>query len=130
MYGLGADALDVQAVARIFAAKGRPAHDRLIVHVAEAADPPRVAREVPEVAQRLVAAFWPGPLTLVLPRAETVSPIVTGGGDTVAVRCPAYPVALALIQAAATPIAAPSAWTSLLATCSPRCARWTRRAWT
>ncbi len=109
VYGLGADALNPAAVARIFSAKGRPAYDPLIVHVAEAADLARVARAVPEVAGRLAAAFWPGPLTLVLPRAEIVPLIVTAGGPTVAVRCPAHPVALALIRAAATPIAAPSA---------------------
>jgi len=109
VYGLGADALNPDAVARIFSAKGRPAHDPLIVHVAEAADLSRVARAVPEMAQRLAAHFWPGPLTLVLPRADIVPLIVTAGGPTVAVRCPAHPVALALIRAAATPIAAPSA---------------------
>jgi L-threonylcarbamoyladenylate synthase len=109
VYGLGADALSADAVARIFAAKGRPPHDPIIVHVADPAALTRVAREVPEVARRLAERFWPGPLTLVLPRAEAVPPIVTAGRDTVAVRCPDHPVALALIRAAATPIAAPSA---------------------
>jgi len=109
VYGLGADALNPAAVARIFAAKGRPAHDPIIVHLAGPADLPLVAQEVPEVARRLAKTFWPGPLTLVLPRAEAVPPTVTAGRDTVAARCPNHPVALALIRAAETPIAAPSA---------------------
>ncbi len=109
VYGLGGDALNPEAVARIFEAKGRPAHDPIIVHVAEAKDLNSVAQEVPSVAWRLVEAFWPGPLTLVLRRADKVPLVVTAGGETVAVRCPAHPVALALIRAAGTPIAAPSA---------------------
>lgn len=109
VYGLGADAFNPEAVARIFEAKGRPAHDPIIVHVADVEELARVARDVPPVARRLAEAFWPGPLTLVLPRADAVPPVVTAGGETVAVRCPAHPVALALIRASQTPIAAPSA---------------------
>jgi L-threonylcarbamoyladenylate synthase len=109
VYGLGAAALDAAAVARIFSAKGRPAHNPLIVHIA---DPPMmalVARDLPDLAHTLADAFWPGPLTVVLPRRPEVPTIVTAGGPTVAVRMPAHPVARALIGAAATPIVAPSA---------------------
>ncbi|MEJ5197321.1 MAG: L-threonylcarbamoyladenylate synthase [Anaerolineae bacterium] len=109
VYGLGADALNEEAVARIFAAKGRPVYDPLIVHIFSPAELPRVARAVPETAHRLAERFWPGPLTLVLPRAPAVPTIVTAGLDTVAVRCPDHPVALALIASSGTPIAAPSA---------------------
>ncbi len=109
VYGLGADALNPEAVARIFEAKGRPAHDPIIVHVADADGLAGVAREVPAVAGRLAEMFWPGPLTLVVPKAQAVPAVVTAGGETVAVRCPAHNVALALIRAAGTPIAAPSA---------------------
>ncbi|HET6576466.1 MAG TPA: L-threonylcarbamoyladenylate synthase [Fimbriiglobus sp.] len=109
VYGLGANALDAKAVARIFAAKGRPAHNPLIVHVADEAQARRVADEWPETAEKLAAAFWPGPLTLVVPRAEDLSERVTAGGATVAVRCPVHPVARALIAAAGVPVAAPSA---------------------
>jgi L-threonylcarbamoyladenylate synthase len=109
VYGLGADALDAAAVERIFAAKGRPAHNPLIVHVAGAAGALAVAGEWPAAAARLAARFWPGPLTLVVPKAAAVPAIVTGGGPTVAVRVPAHPLALALLRAAAVPVAAPSA---------------------
>src|SRR5690242_6187855 len=109
VYGLGANALDPAAVARIFAAKGRPATNPLIVHVAEAAEAVRVAAAWPEAAARLAERFWPGPLTLVLPRRDTVPDAVTAGGPTVAVRVPAHPVARALIRAAGVPVAAPSA---------------------
>jgi len=109
VYGLGANALDAAAVARIFAAKGRPADDPIIVHVAERHDLEAVAANVPLVAQALADAFWPGPLTLVVPRGRAIPPIVTAGGDTVGVRMPAHPVALALIAAAGVPVAAPSA---------------------
>ncbi|MCX6021204.1 MAG: L-threonylcarbamoyladenylate synthase, partial [Chloroflexi bacterium] len=109
VYGLGANALDPEAVERVFAAKGRPSYDPLIVHLASAADLPQVVRSVPEAARLLAAAFWPGPLSLVLPRAAVVPDIVTAGRDTVAVRVPAHPVALALIRAAGVPVAAPSA---------------------
>ena len=109
VYGLGANALDAAAVAGIFRAKGRPAHDPIIVHVADAGALPALVTAVPEVARRLTAAFWPGALTLVLPRTDRVPDVVTAGGPTVAVRCPDHPLAQALIRAAGTPIAAPSA---------------------
>lgn len=109
VYGLGANALDTAAVARIFDAKGRPANNPLIVHVGAEADLPRVVAAWPDSARRLACQFWPGPLTLVLPRGAEVPDIVTAGGPTVAVRMPAHPVAGALIRAAAVPLAAPSA---------------------
>jgi L-threonylcarbamoyladenylate synthase len=109
VYGLGASALDAAAVGRIFAAKGRPANNPLIVHVAGAADATCVAAAWPEAAARLAERFWPGPLTLVLPRRATVPDVVTAGGPTVAVRVPAHPVALGLIRTAGVPVAAPSA---------------------
>jgi L-threonylcarbamoyladenylate synthase len=109
VYGLGANALDAAAVARIFRAKGRPAHNPLIVHVSEAGQAARVAAGWPEAAARLAERFWPGPLTLVLPRGPDVPDVVTGGGPTVAVRVPAHPVAQALLRAADLPVAAPSA---------------------
>jgi L-threonylcarbamoyladenylate synthase len=108
VYGLGADALNPEAVARIFEAKGRPRFDPLIVHVASLEQ----AREVAEFSPReleLASAFWPGPLTLVLPRRPSIPDIVTAGLDTVGVRMPAHPLALELIRAAGRPIAAPSA---------------------
>ncbi len=109
VYGLGANALSATAVQRIFRAKGRPRSDPLIVHLASAEDLPRVARSTPAAARHLAAAHWPGPLTLVLPRAEAVPAIVSAGRETIAVRVPAHPVALALLAAAGRPIAAPSA---------------------
>jgi L-threonylcarbamoyladenylate synthase len=109
VYGLGASALDERAVAGIFAAKERPSTDPLIVHLAALDDLPTVAVHIPPLARTLASAFWPGPLTLVLPRAVAVPPAVSAGRDTVAVRIPAHPVALALIQATGIPIAAPSA---------------------
>ncbi len=109
VYGLGANALEAAAVRRIFAVKERPSHDPLIVHVASPAALDEVACEVPLVARQLAERFWPGPLTLVLPKAERIPAEVTAGGPTVAVRCPQHPVALALIRAAGVPIAAPSA---------------------
>ena len=109
VYGLGADALSDSAVARIFEAKERPRGNPLIVHLADAAALESVASHVPPRARDAAARFWPGPLTLVLPRARTVPLITTGGLDTVAVRVPSHPVALALIEASGRPIAAPSA---------------------
>jgi L-threonylcarbamoyladenylate synthase len=109
VYGLGANALDAATVGRIFAAKGRPAHNPLIVHIAEADEARRVAADWPDAAARLAEHFWPGPLTLVLPKQPTVPDVVTAGGPTVAVRLPAHPVAQALIRAAGVPLAAPSA---------------------
>jgi L-threonylcarbamoyladenylate synthase len=109
VYGLGALALDAAAVGRIFTAKGRPANNPLIVHVADAAAARRVAADWPDAADRLAARFWPGPLTLVLPRGADVPDAATAGGPTVAVRVPAHPVALALLRAVGEPVAAPSA---------------------
>src|SRR5207253_2359734 len=93
VYGLGANALDAAAVGRVFAAKGRPATNPLIVHVADAAGVGAVAADWPDAAARLAERFWPGPLTLVLPKRDAVPDIVTAGGPTVAVRVPAHPVA-------------------------------------
>lgn len=109
VYGLGANALDTQAVAQIFAAKGRPSTNPLIVHVADVEAARALVSEWPPLAEKLAQAFWPGPLTLVLPKADTVPSIVTAGGQTVGVRVPAHPVALELLHAAGVPIAAPSA---------------------
>ena len=109
VYGLGAHALDVAAVARIFQAKGRPADNPLIVHVAEPAQLDLLALHVPPLAARLAERFWPGPLTLVLDARPDVPRLVTAGLDTVAVRIPAHPVAQALLAAAGVPVAAPSA---------------------
>lgn len=108
VYGLGANALDDQAVKKIFVAKGRPSDNPLIVHVASIAQAEAVA-EVTPLARKLMEAFWPGPLSLVLPKKAGVAPSVTAGQATVAVRMPNHPVALALIKAAGVPIAAPSA---------------------
>ncbi len=109
VYGLGANARDPVAVRRIFEAKGRPASNPLIVHVADPAQLVEVVADWPTTAERLAARFWPGPLTLVLPKAAEVPGEVTAGGPTVAVRCPAHPVARGLIRAAGVPVAAPSA---------------------
>jgi L-threonylcarbamoyladenylate synthase len=109
VYGLGANALDSEAVAAIFAAKERPGWDPLIVHVCDEAMLGTVAAEIPETARRLIAAFWPGPLTLLLPRSAAVPDAVTAGRALVGVRMPAHPVALAVIRAAGVPVAAPSA---------------------
>lgn len=109
VYGLGAHALDADAVAGIFVAKGRPRTDPLIVHLASAADLPRVAASVPASAAALADRFWPGPLTLLVPKHPDVPAIVTAGRDIVAVRVPAHPVAHALLAAARVPVAAPSA---------------------
>jgi L-threonylcarbamoyladenylate synthase len=109
VYGLGANALDAAAVARIFAAKGRPTFDPLIVHLADRTWLERAVRATPEAAAILAARFWPGPLTLVLPKAAVVPDLVTAGLDTVGVRVPDHSAAHALLEAADTPIAAPSA---------------------
>src|SRR5262245_42273002 len=109
VYGLGAAALDPAALARVFAAKGRPATNPLIVHVPDAEQARALTAAWPEAAARLAARFWPGPLTLVLPRNARVPDLVTAGGLTVAIRVPAHPVALALLRAASLPVAAPSA---------------------
>lgn len=109
VYGLGAVATDRAAVARIFAAKGRAATNPVIVHVADIASARALVRAWPPQAQRLAEQFWPGPLTLVLPRADAIPEIVTAGGPTVGLRVPAHPLALALARATQRPIAAPSA---------------------
>lgn len=109
VYGLGANALSEEAVAGIFGAKQRPPTNPLIVHVADIADVHDVVADWPEAAQKLADAFWPGPLTLVLPKKNTVSDTVSAGLDTVGVRMPAHPVARALIRLAGVPVAAPSA---------------------
>ena len=109
VYGLGANALDAQAVAGIFAAKGRPSHNPLIVHVADAADADQLAGDWPAAARQLAERFWPGPLTLVVPTSPRIADLVTAGGSTVGLRVPAHPVALALLRAAGLPLAAPSA---------------------
>lgn len=110
VYGLGGDALNDRAVARIFEAKGRPSFNPLIVHVPDLAAARMLVTFTPE-AERLAAAFWPGPMTLVLPmRADAgLSPLVSAGLDTVAIRVPAHPVAKALLRAFGGPVAAPSA---------------------
>ena len=100
VYGLGARADDDAAVAKIFLAKGRPADHPLIVHVAEPADAEQFAAEVPAVARRLMAAFWPGPLTLILPRADGMGAAAAGGQNSIGLRCPSHPVAHALLAAA------------------------------
>ncbi|RMH38913.1 MAG: threonylcarbamoyl-AMP synthase [Deltaproteobacteria bacterium] len=109
VYGLGARADDPDAVARVFAAKGRPADHPLIVHLADASWLGRWAQDVPAAARALAARFWPGPLTLILRKAPGVPAAVTGGQDTIGVRVPGHPVALALVAAAGTGVAAPSA---------------------
>lgn len=109
VYGLGANALDADAVARIYEAKGRPAWNPVIVHTASAAAARSHAAVWPRSAERLAERCWPGPLTLVVPRATHIPAVVAAGGDTVALRVPAHPVALALLDATERPIAAPSA---------------------
>lgn len=109
VYGLGANALDAAAVDRLYVAKGRPVVNPVIVHVADAAAVSGVAASWPACAEKLARSFWPGPLTLVLPKSEAVPATVTAGGPTVAVRCPAHPVARALLREAGVPVAAPSA---------------------
>lgn len=109
VYGLGAYALDPLAIARIYDAKGRPSYNPLIVHVADAEAARLLVREWPDAAERLAAAFWPGPLTLVLPKSSSVPDAVTAGLPNVALRVPAHPVARALLRLAGVPVAAPSA---------------------
>jgi len=109
VYGLGASALDEQAVAGIFKAKGRPTDNPLIVHIDSFASLGQYFQRVPERARLLAAHFWPGPLTLVLRDDNRFPAVVSGGLGTVAVRVPAHPVALALLRAAGVPVAAPSA---------------------
>ncbi|MBS0347369.1 MAG: threonylcarbamoyl-AMP synthase [Proteobacteria bacterium] len=109
VYGLGADALNPDAAARIFAAKGRPADHPLIVHLSDAEQLTIWARDIPKEAIALARAFWPGPLTLILKKEEGVPDVVTGGQDTVGLRVPNHPVALELLRAFGSGIAAPSA---------------------
>jgi L-threonylcarbamoyladenylate synthase len=109
VYGLGADATNEEAVAKIFWAKGRPQDNPLIVHIANLQQLHGVVAETSQMARQLMERFWPGPLTLILPAKETLAKNVTAGLDTVGVRMPAHPVALALIRAAKCPLAAPSA---------------------
>ncbi len=109
VYGLGANALDDEAVAKIFAAKERPGWDPIIVHIGDLALLDRVAASVPANARAMIDAFWPGPLTLLLPKHSDVPERVTAGRERVGVRMPAHPVALALLRAAGVPVAAPSA---------------------
>ncbi len=112
VYGLGGDALHPEAAKKIYAAKGRPSDNPLIVHIAEVSDLERVAKEVPDQARKLADAFWPGPLTMVVWKNDNVPYATTGGLDTVAVRMPNHPVALELIRRSGKLIAAPSANTS------------------
>lgn len=109
VYGLGADASSDAAVAGIFAAKGRPADHPLIVHVADAAQVSDYASSVPPFAERLTKAFWPGPLTVILPRKQGVAAAAAGGQDSIGLRCPSHPVALAFLKACGTGVAGPSA---------------------
>jgi L-threonylcarbamoyladenylate synthase len=113
VYGLGADAGSDAAVAKIFAAKGRPSDHPLIVHVADAQTVPRFACDVPQFAGKLMAALWPGPLTLILPRKDGVAAAAAGGQGSIGLRCPSHPVAQALLracgQAGVSGLAAPSA---------------------
>jgi len=109
VYGLAADALDEEAVAGIFRAKGRPSTNPVIVHVADIAMARSLAADWPPAAEAIATRFWPGPVTVVVPRGPRIPDIVTAGGPTVALRCPDHPLARRLIAAAGTPLAAPSA---------------------
>jgi len=112
VYGLGGNALDPDASARIYAAKGRPSDNPLIVHVADFEEVPPLVSEITPVAEKLMKAFWPGPLTIIMNKSDIVPMATTGGLQTVAVRMPVHPVAMKLIRSAGVPIAAPSANTS------------------
>lgn len=112
VYGLGANALDPEASKRIYAAKGRPSDNPLIVHISRFEELLSIAKEVPPQAEKLADAFWPGPLTMIVWKNEKVPYETTGGMDTVAIRMPNHPVALALIDESGCMIAAPSANTS------------------
>lgn len=109
VYGLGADATNPVAVARVFEAKQRPTFDPLIVHVAELSQVEQVVSHFPEVARALASEFWPGPLTLVLPKRDVIPDLVTAGLPGVGIRIPRHPVAIELLRAAGCPVAAPSA---------------------
>ena len=112
VYGLAADALNPQAVARIFEAKGRPQDNPLIVHIAEIETVHEIAAEFPPEAQALAEAYWPGPMTIILPKLNRIPMVTSGGLNTVGIRFPSHPMAQAIIRAAGTPLAAPSANTS------------------
>lgn len=109
VYGLAANALDAQAVAKIFAIKGRPAHNPIIVHVANVEMAKRCVSDWPAAAEKLAGSFWPGPLTLVLSKSSTIPDLVTAGGATVGVRWPSHPFIQAVIRECGFPLAAPSA---------------------
>lgn len=109
VYGLGANALDEQAVVKVFEAKNRPSFDPLITHIAEKAHLSEYAREVPEQAQKLIEAFWPGPLTLVLPKTEKISSLISSGLETAAFRMPRHPLLHELLVNLDFPLVAPSA---------------------
>lgn len=112
VYGLGANALDAEAAARIYAAKGRPSDNPLIAHISREEQLFELAEYVPESAKLLMKAYWPGPLTMIFKKKAIVPDGTTGGLDTVAVRMPDHPVARRLIEEASVPVAAPSANTS------------------
>lgn len=118
VYGLGANGLNPEAVARIFAAKGRPQNNPLILHIPDAGWLERYCWDIPEVAYTLAAAFWPGPLTMILKAKDNVPRVTTGGLDTVGMRCPQHPATRAVIAAAGVPISAPSANTSGRPSCT------------
>lgn len=109
VYGLGGDATSEKAVDSIFKAKGRPSDNPLIVHIADTDQMKSLVREVPPIARKLMSRFWPGPLTLIFPHEDRVVPRVTAGLDTMGIRMPDHPVALALLKLAGVPVAAPSA---------------------
>ncbi len=109
VYGLGANAFDSKALEKIFKAKGRPQDNPLILHISEFEDIRRLTNEIPQMARKLSAAFWPGPMTLVMKKSDSVPYTATAGLDTVAIRMPSHPVAAALIRLAGVPVAAPSA---------------------
>src|SRR5579871_4341617 len=109
VYGLGANALDATAIKRIFEAKGRPANNPIIVHVDGVPSAQLVADQWPNTAEKLARTFWPGPLTLILPKKASVPDIVTAAAPNVAIRMPGHAIALRLLQLAGIPIAAPSA---------------------
>ncbi len=108
VYGLGCDATQPGAVRKVFAAKGRPSDNPLIVHIADISEWGSLVREIPPLAMALAEKFWPGPLTIILPRSERIPPETAGGLDSVGVRLPAHPIAQEMIRAAGVPIAAPS----------------------
>ena len=118
VYGLGADGLNAEAVRHIFEAKGRPQDNPLILHIPDASWLARYCKDVPETAYRLAERFWPGPLTMILPKADCVPLVTTGGLETVGMRCPDHAVTRAIIAAAGVPVAAPSANTSGRPSCT------------